>query len=58
MYFFSYLAVVPCPVLTLLLPDLHTDFSGGRSGDQSWVFIGRTDFEGEMPILWPPDAKS
>ena len=27
-------------------------------GDQSWVFIGRTDVEGEAPILWPPDAKS
>ena len=27
-------------------------------GDQSWVFIGRTDVEAEMPILWPPDAKS
>ena len=27
-------------------------------GDQSWVFIGRTDFEAETPILWPPDAKS
>ena len=27
-------------------------------GDQSWVFIGRTDAEGETPILWPPDAKS
>ena len=26
--------------------------------DQSWVFIGRTDFEAETPILWPPDAKS
>ena len=26
-------------------------------GDQSWVFIGRTDFEAEAPILWPPDAK-
>ena len=26
--------------------------------DQSWVFIGRTDAEGETPILWPPDAKS
>ena len=25
-------------------------------GDQSWVFIGRTDFEAETPILWPPDA--
>ena len=28
-------------------------------GDQSWVFIGRTDFvEAETPILWPPDTKS
>ena len=27
-------------------------------GDQSWVFIGRTDDEAETPILWPPDAKS
>ena len=27
-------------------------------GDHSWVFIGRTDFEAETPILWPPDAKS
>ena len=27
-------------------------------GDQSWVFIGRTDFEAETPILWPPEAKS
>ena len=26
-------------------------------GDQSWVFIGRTDSEAETPILWPPDAK-
>ena len=26
-------------------------------GDQSWVFIGRTDAEAETPILWPPSAK-
>ena len=26
-------------------------------GDQSWVFIGRTDIEAETPILWSPDAK-
>ena len=29
-----------------------------KLGDQSWVFIGRTDAEAETPILWPPDAKS
>ena len=27
-------------------------------GDQSWVFIGRTDAEAETPVLRPPDAKS
>ena len=27
-------------------------------GDQSWVFIGRTDVEAETLILWPPDAKN
>jgi len=27
-------------------------------GNQSWVFIGRTDVEAETPILWPPDEKS
>ena len=27
-------------------------------GNQSWIFIGRTDDEAETPILWPPDVKS
>ena len=27
-------------------------------GNQSWIFIGRTDAEAETPILWPPHAKS
>ena len=27
-------------------------------GDQSWIFIGRTDAETEAPIPWPPDVKS
>ena len=27
-------------------------------GDQSWMFIGRTDAEAETPVLWPPDVKS
>ena len=26
-------------------------------GDQSWVFIGRTDAKAETPIFWPPDAQ-
>ena len=27
-------------------------------GNQSWIFIGRTDDEPETPVLWPPDAKN
>ena len=27
-------------------------------GNQSWVFIGRTDVEAEAPIFWPPDVKN
>ena len=27
-------------------------------GNQSWIFIGRTDAEAEAPILWPPNVKS
>ena len=27
-------------------------------GNQSWIFIGRTDAEAEAPVLWPPVAKS
>ena len=26
-------------------------------GNQSWIFIGRTDAKAEAPILWPPDAR-
>ena len=27
-------------------------------GDQSWIFIGRTDAETETPVIWPPDMKN
>ena len=27
-------------------------------GDQSWVFIGRTDAEAETPVLWPPIGRA
>ena len=27
-------------------------------GDQPWIFIGRTDAKAEIPVLWPPHAKS
>ena len=29
-----------------------------HTGNQSWIFIGRTDVEAETPILWPPDMKN
>ena len=29
-----------------------------HTGDQPWIFTGKTDAEDEAPILWPPDAKS
>ena len=27
-------------------------------GNQSWIFIGRTDAEAKTPVVWPPDAKN
>ena len=27
-------------------------------GNQSWVFIGKTDVEAKTPIIWPPDVKT
>ena len=32
--------------------------SGNPKGNQSGIFIGRTDAKAEAPILWPPDAKN
>ena len=37
-----------CKVIQPVLP----------KGNQSWIFIGRTDTEAETPILWPPDEKN
>ena len=36
----------------------HSLLGPHPKGDQSWVFIGRTDVEAETQILWPPDVKS
>ena len=33
------------------------DPTSPSKGDESWVFIGRTDVEAETALLWPPDAK-
>ena len=32
--------------------------SNHPKGNQSWIFIGRTDAEAEAPMFWPPDAKN
>ena len=37
---------------------LRGDPTSPSKGDQSWVFIDRSDVEAETPILWPPDVKS
>ena len=39
-------------------PGLQGDQPVHPRGDQSWVFIGRTDAEAETPVLWPPHVKS
>ena len=40
-----------------LLRDHWTAKRSNSKGNQSWIFIGRTDAEPEAPVLWPPDAK-
>ena len=42
----------------LRVPGLQGHPTSTPKGDQSWVFIGRTDAEAETPVLWPPHAKS
>ena len=37
---------------------LQGDPTNQSKGNQSWIFIGRTDAEAEVPIFWPPNAKS
>ena len=44
---------------TLVSPLKCKEFkSVNPKGNQSWIFVGRTDAETETPILWPPDAKN
>ena len=37
---------------------LQGDPTSPSKGNQSWIFIGRSDVEAETPIFWPPDAKN
>ena len=38
--------------------DIREIKPGNPKGNQTWVFIGRTNTEAEAPILWPPDVKN
>ena len=44
--------MLECPLDSKEFQQVHP------KGNRSWIFIGRTDAEGETPILWPPDAKN
>ena len=37
---------------------LQGDPTSPSKGNQSWIFIGRTDAKAETPIIWPPDVKN
>ena len=37
---------------------LHGDQPVNPEGNQTWLFIRRTDAKAESPVLWPPDTKS
>ena len=39
-------------------PGLVADKEVNPKGNQSWMFIERTDAEAETPVLWPSDVKS
>ena len=39
-------------------PGLEGDPTISPKGNQSWIFIGRTDAEAETPMVWPPNAKN
>ena len=50
-----------CPCFSLVRKQIyifHYSKEWFPEGNQSWIFIGRTDVEVETPILWSPDAKS
>ena len=59
-----YLIVLTCISLMVLEKTLESFLDSKEikpvypKGNQSWIFIGRTDAEAEAPTLWPPDAKN
>ena len=46
------------PILKMRKSSLREIKGVNCKGNQSWIFIGRTDAEAEAPVFWPPDAKN
>ena len=53
-----FIAALFTPGTPWTLLGLQRDQISQFKGNQSWIFIGRTDAEAEAPILWPSDGKS
>ena len=52
-------AETACNIRNAFGPELVTkEIRVNPKGNQSWIFIGRTDAEAETPILWPPNGKN
>ena len=52
-FLFSEVYMIPFSLLWF-----YKEIKPASKGNQSWIFIGKTDAETEAPVLWPPDAKS
>ena len=52
-FLFSEVYMIPFSLLWF-----YKEIKPASKGNQSWIFIGKTDAETDAPVLWPPDAKS
>ena len=58
LYFFFWRISSVCSHVVFITLDCKEIQLVHPKGDQSWILIGRTDVEAEIPILWPPDVKN
>ena len=54
----NFLKNMPIYILICFILDYKEIKPVNPKGNQSWIFIGRTDAEAEAPIFWLPDAKN
>ena len=54
-FFYVYLLFLSSKFILYYIEEIHPV---KPKGNQSWIFIERTDAEAETPILWPPNAKN